>query len=502
MKKNIMLTAIAVMATVAAPVSMAEIPEEIVYSYVNPEEEPDDIWEDWQKFTTCDVEWGEFDGGYFTYDMPVYKRLSKDPDSRKFQFAFIKWFPLGPTMVVEYDPDTKIFRIPLQWRGANNAWDGEPHLTCGWREYFGTDDPYSSWDEVNGIMQLYTMSYYPNQDLGDGTLGNKPTTPIVDIIRMKGFTKYDLDIDVPECISDKNKKVTLSMTPHPRNVCWELIGDLVLPSDTETIDRIASDRKNPLTETSVIDMQFREGVNTIVCISYDNNDQRVVSTKTVYCMPDDKENWKSLGKGIFTEDAIIELGSEFYPTRLEVEIEEDIRKPGRYRLVDPYKGLPQVWSNFQYICGEHSHYMYLDASRPNAVMLEAHPTGIYDQRISEAYLTSKAYEEKRAGKLQPEWIGMCGKLQDGVISFPAESIGIRVPKYTAPLGSDYIYWVNYNGEFTVELPDTSGVQSMETDDYSPAEYYDFQGMRLTEPADGTPVIVIRGGKSSKGIYHK
>ena len=501
MKRNIMLGALALLGMATAPAIMADIPEEIVYSYVNPEEEPDDIWEDWQKFTTCDVEWGEFDGGYFTYDMPVYKRVSKDPENHKFQFAFIKWFPLGPTMVVEYDPDTKIFRIPVQWRGANNAWDGEPHLTCGWREYYGTDDPYSSWDDVNGIMQLYTMSYYPNQDLGDGTFGNKPTTPIVDLIRMKGFTKYDIDINVPECVSSRNMKVTLSMTPHPKNVSWELVNDLVLPSDTEIIDRIANDKKNPIAETTEVDMEFREGVNTVVCISYDDKDERVVSTKAVYCMPDENENWKSIGKGYFTEDALTELGSEFTPTRLEVAVEEDLRKPGRYRIVNPYKGLPDVWSNFSYICNDHNHYIYLDASRPNAVLLEACPTGIYDPRIFASYLTSKAYEEKRIGKLQPEWIGMCGKLENGVISFPKESIGVRIPDYTAALGTDYIYWVNYNEEFKVELPNTA-VETIGTDIDTPVEYYDFQGMRLDNPADGTPVIMVKGGHASKIIYRK
>lgn len=497
-----MMKKIALAATMAAlfvSSAFAAASHEVVYSYVYPEQEPDSIWTEWEDFTTCDVEWGEFDGGYFNYDMPVLKRVSKDPQNSKYQFAFIKWFPLGPTMVVEYDPATKHFRVPVQWRGANNAWDGEPHLTCGWREYFGTDDPYSTWDDVNGVMHLYTMSYYPNQDLGDGKYGNKPTTPVVDIIRMKGFTKYDVDIDIPECINQFTAKTGLNITPHPKNVSWELVNDLVLKTDTAIIDRIAADKKNLLPETAEIEMTFKEGVNTIVCISYDDKDQRVVSLREVYCMPGDEGNWKSIGNGYFVEDAIVELGSDFSSTRLKVEIQESGKKPGMYRLVNPYKGLPDVWDNFTYNHADHNHYLYIDASRANAVMLGAQPTGITDPRIGNAYLTSKAYEEKRIGKLQPDWIAYCGQLKDNKITFPKESVGIRVPSYTAPLGKDYIYWVNYNEDFAIELP-SSGVDSIDVSEDVVPEYYNLQGLRINAPEDGEIVIVKRGGKTMKEVF--
>ncbi len=494
MKKTI-IAAIAASAAISAAAW-----DETGYYY--PEQEPDSIWQEWYDFTTADVEWGGLNAGFFSYDQKVKKRVSKDPANKKFQFALVEYFAAGTDLIVEYDPDTKEFRIPIQRKGVNNMWDGEPFLATDWKTFYGTADPYSSWNETDGILQIYVVNYYPNQDMGDGTFGDKVYAGGIDIYRMHGFTRFDVDIDVPECVSTLTPKTKLNITTHPKNVSWELVNDLVLPYDTLMIDKIAERKLNPITESTEVELSLKEGVNSLVCISYDNKDNRVVSIRNIYAMPDDATGWKSLGQGTFVEDAVMCLGGDWDVTRLPVEVQEKTDKPGYYRIVDPYKGLPSKCSDFTYTHSGHSHYLYLDASKPNVVVLEAAPTGVsHEAQLKSAYLTSKAYEAKRAGELQPQWIANAGKLADNKITFPAGSIGVRLPEYTSAIGQDLIYWVNNNGQFSLELPDNSGVENIGTEEIdAPARWFNMQGVEISEPAEGEMVIEVRGNRSTKIIY--
>lgn len=431
--------------------------------------------------------------------MTVNKRVSKDPDNHKWQWQFEKYFGSGTPLVVEYDPETKIFRIPVQRRGVNNNWDGEPHLATGWRDFYGTDDPYSSWDDVNGILKLFVMSYYPNQDLGDGTFGNEPSWYGVDVFYFHGFTKYDVEIGIDECIVEKNVTIPLEMTVHPKDVSWELLDEYVNRYDTTKLEEIAARKANPIESSTEISVSLKEGVNSLVVSSYDNNNKLVSSIRNIYCMPEDADNWELRGTGKFTDDAVMGLGGNWEPTTVEVLVEENKAKPGYYRIKNPYEGIAAKWNDLNYDHQDHTHYLYFDASRPKQVIMESSALGVREEKLGAMYLTSKAYEEKRAGKLQPEYTAYLGKLEDGKITFPEGSIGIRLPEYTKPLTEDLIYWVNNNGEFMLELP-SSGIEGIETADNETAEYFSLQGLRIDRPADGQMVIVRKGGKSFKTVY--
>ena len=491
--KKLLLAAFAAFATFSA--SAFEWDET---GYYYPEEEPDSIWTEWEPFTTCDIEWAGLNAGFWTYDMEVKKRVSKDPNNHKWQWSFVNYFASKTDLTVEYDPDTKKVRIPVTRKGVNNIWDGEPLLTTDWNTFYGTEDPYSSWDEVDGKLNLWHIDYYPNQDMGDGTYEDKLYACGTHKIQMHGFVKYDVNIGIDELVDKFDHKVKLDFTTHPKDVCWELVNDLVLKYDTVLIDRIAADKKNPIAAAGEVDVTLKEGVNSIVAVSYDKKGNRVVSIKNVWCMPKDESNWKSIGKGKFTEDAVLGLGGDWNPTTMDVEIEENTSKAGLYRLVDPYKNLPSHWKDFTYGHGDRTDYLYIDASKPNEVVLGAYATGISDKQLGEAYLTSKAYEAKRLGKLKPEWINDCGKLNDNRITFPASTIGVRLPEYTAVLGQDLVYWVNNNGQFAIDLPN-SGVDVIGTDTEGTVRYYNLQGLEVTNPVKGQMVIEVKNGKSRKVI---
>ncbi len=497
--KRLLIAAFAALASVQA--SSAFEWDETGYYY--PEQEPDNIWTEWEPFTTCDIEWSGINQGFWSYDVEVKKRVSVDPENHKWQWCFVKqWLGSGADVIVEYDPDNNIFRIPVQRRGVNNVWDGEPHLLTDWRTYYGTDDPYSSWDPVDGILKIFEISFYPNQDLGDGTFGNKPTYYGTHNIYMHGFVKYDVNFGISELVDSFNQKLKVDFTTHPTDISWELVNDLVLPTDTVLIDRIALDKKNPMTEPGEIEITLKEGINSLVGISYDKDKKRVTSIKNIYCMPEDRENWKKLGTGIFTEDALTGLGSDdWHPLSMNVEIEENVNRPGFYRIVDPYRQLPATFGEFNYEHSGRTDYMYIDASRPNEVVLKAYATGIRENELGKAFLTSAAYEGKRMGKLKPEYIDYCGKLKEGVITFPGSSIGVRLPEYTKALGNkDIIYWVNRNDKFTIELPVLSSVSEIEVSGTPEATYYNLQGARVANPSKGDVLIEVSENGSRKVIF--
>lgn len=469
--------------------------------YYYPEQEPDDIWTDWEYFGTCDLEWSGLNSGFWTYDMKVNKRVSKDPENHKWQWQFEKYFAAGTPLIVEYDPDTKRFRIPVVRHGVNNMWDGEPFLATGWHEFYGeeSDDPYSSWDDVNGKLNLFVMHYYPNQDNGDGTFSDHAYAYGTDKFYFKGFTKYDVDIDIEECVAQKEVSIPLNMTVHPKNVSWELVNEYVIPTDTVKLEEIAARKANPIDASTTVNVTMKEGVNTLVVSSYDDKNNLVSSIRNIFCMPEDAENWEARGTGKFTDDAVLGLGGDWTPTSVDVVVEENKAKPGYYRIKDPYQGIVAKWNDLTYDHTGHTHYLYFDASRPKQVMMEPTALGVREGKLGAMYLTSKAYEEKRAGKLQPEYTAYFGKLENGKITFPTGSIGIRLPEYTKVLGQDLIYWVNNNDMFMLELP-SNGIEGIEAADNETAEYFSLQGLRIDRPADGQMVIVRKGGKSFKTVY--
>jgi len=493
------LLAAAVMSACALTVS-ADYSDQVGYYY--PEQEPDDIWQEWEFYATADLEWSGINAGFWDYDMVVNKRVSKDPDVKKYQLAFEKWFGYGGPLIVEYDPDTKKFRVPVQMRGIENIWDNEPMLTCGYTEYFGTEDPYSSWNEETGKLELYIITYYPNQDLGDGTFGNREYSSGVDKYTFHGFANYGIDIQAPECVSSFDITTNLKMSSLPKDANYEVINDLVTIYDDAVFERVAKDRRNPIDATTEVSLTLKEGVNSIVGTSYNDKGELVKSLKNIYCMPEDADNWTKLGTGKFTEDAVLGLGGAWTPTTMDVEIEEHKTRAGFYRLKDPYRSLPAYWPDLTYTQGEITHYMYIDATNPNIVMLAPDATGIYvDDKLRNAYLTSKAYEMKREGKLQPEYVPFAGKLADGTITFPQAAVGIRLPEYTKTVGEDLIYWVNNNSRFIITLP-TAGISNVEADNGAATEYFTLQGIKLAQPENGQVVIVRRGAEVAKEIYRR
>ena len=157
-----------------------------------------------------------------------------------------------------------------------------------------------------------------------------------------------------------------------------------------------------------------------------------------YSYAHNPEEWTSLGKALFTDDTMGDMmGSEGTLQQAEVEVLKNKINPGLYRLVNPYtedlewlSGCPFFLHGY-YDEVEHTHYIDIDATDPEAVFINLTPTGMdFSEFAGDQILlvSRKGYE---------------GKLVDNKITFPVDGI-------LAYMG-DGAMLANRNGNFSVEF---------------------------------------------------
>lgn len=492
-----------VAAACATEHTCSSMPRRII---VNQEECDDSDWHDWQTWTTGTITYEEgFYGGMgYTHSIDVEKRVSRDPDNKAWQMRILNYHRNPPRdggldeLIIQYDPVSKKIFIPTQDFGMRTAVEdkegvkGIPGYITGYTTFYpDRTSEVESFDEKEGFMRIHTLVYWDGILLDDGTRGRYVYTESIDSFKLDGFTDYNVNIVADACTDRTKQDIRFVFTEDPHDVCYGIIHGL---ATEESIDAIAEAKTNPLAEPTTVGFELSEGLNSIVAISYDRQDKRYVNVKEVYCMPDDRESWNYIGIAEFTEDAISGLGSGMGVPRFEVGIEESVSRPGYFRLVNPYAEYVSRYEGLSHHDG-HEHYLYIDATVPTQVMLCQQHTGVVDENLGEIIITSKAYEAMQEGQMRIEYAKYLGKMESGVISFPAEAIGIKLPGYH----EGHIWWTNSSACFVVRLPE-SGVMSVNAEETSERAYYTLQGVRVSHPAKGEAYIMVGGGKAVKIIY--
>ena len=76
---------------------------------------------------------------------------------------------------------------------------------------------------------------------------------------------------------------------------------------------------------------------------------------------------------------------------------------------------------------------------------------------------------------------------------------LYVPVGTKALYSKASVWCNF---FKIVESETGGVDEISVDEHLPAEYYNLQGLKVSEPRNGEIVVVRRGSKVTKEVFNK
>lgn len=155
------------------------------------------------------------------------------------------------------------------------------------------------------------------------------------------------------------------------------------------------------------------------------------------------DNWKSLGKGRYTEDFITTMFRVPNYT-WEVEYQENIDEPGVYKIVNPFgEGCP-------YITGKGVDFdIIVNASNPNRVYVETVETSL-DFGYGPITFSSWAAYFMEKDNLKPEEVtdSYFGVMRDGVIIFPFKYLLVRMRDYI----SNSAFYANCNRQGIFRLP--------------------------------------------------
>jgi hypothetical protein len=177
-----------------------------------------------------------------------------------------------------------------------------------------------------------------------------------------------------------------------------------------------------------------------------NGKQTKVFTE-IYVTEPNPEVFKSLGMCSYTDDIVCTtfgLSTVTY----EVEIQESVDNPGKYRLVNPYGEIypynePGDWD------ADNTYYLTIDATDPDYVNLVQSDLGIdwgYGPMTALSF-ADYLIDAGEATKEQMKAAGYYGKLVDGVITFNVNTLGLAM--------GGKLYYANMLGEFKVVLPGAS-----------------------------------------------
>lgn len=196
-------------------------------------------------------------------------------------------------------------------------------------------------------------------------------------------------------------------------------------------------------------------------VVWGTNGYQTVTAAAEFTTEKNPEVFKSLGMAQYTDDIV---GPMFRaPTvTYEVEVQESVENPGKYRLVNPYGEVypnnePGDWDDSQ------DYYLTIHAENPEQVYIDLQPLGVdWGMGMMYAYSYAAYYMDNGYAPEQVAANGLFGVLKDGVITFPTKTLLFYMPDY-----SNNLYNANTSGEFKVVLPGAASEEGGAED--TPAE---------------------------------
>ena len=181
-------------------------------------------------------------------------------------------------------------------------------------------------------------------------------------------------------------------------------------------------------------------------VVWGTNGYQTVTAAAEFTTEKNPEVFKSLGMGLYTDDLMTTFFNLPEIATYEVEIQESVENPGKYRLVNPYGeaypyNSPGDWD------ASSDYYMVIDATNPNAVTIPQQALG-FDWGYGMISIWSLVDNYVSQGAPADYVAPYVGTLADGVITFPVKSLLISMANYQ----NAGWYYANGNGAFQVVLP--------------------------------------------------
>lgn len=255
---------------------------------------------------------------------------------------------------------------------------------------------------------------------------------------------------------------------------------------------------------------------------------------------DPRFKWNDLkGKAKFTDGFTSLFAYKDTPQFpvFEVDVQQNEADPSVYRLVNPYSQWNlNTYSSYDFEYDSDNNYYITLYTFPEygLACTDTFATGL-NIRIknsgdefemfnvqNQAYYFYDSYANAYYGwylsEVAEEFGYMFGKFEDGAITYPAtyedEYNGqiLEYPTFTGWTGTyyeaaenGYIYAVNKQGAFKVQLPedeneDSNAIGELNPYDSRTIEYYDLLGRKINTPSKGCVVIERSGNRTNKIIF--
>lgn len=189
--------------------------------------------------------------------------------------------------------------------------------------------------------------------------------------------------------------------------------------------------------SSTIEVTLAGGIEdyTLLVAGYDLTGDLLCTDSKVFrfvLSPDspEPETFTGIGRCLYTDGILAGLYS-YAPATWEVEIQENTRRPGYYRLVKPYASWPLLGTT-GYSAREGDFFIYIDATNPACVILESSELCLSGIRqfpepvvMSQGYILRQSHAYSDAEVIEA---GAAGTLRNGTITFPAGSLRLGTKK--------------------------------------------------------------------------
>ena len=162
-------------------------------------------------------------------------------------------------------------------------------------------------------------------------------------------------------------------------------------------------------------------------------------------------NWVSLGKATYTDDFVPTAFPNVDQYKYQVEVEQNTRFPGRYRIKNPYGKAYTPNAKGSLTTEKIDAYLQINAENPTAIYLpqsQAMNVTLNAKTVGEMIVSSKAADMLADGKTLAEAkaAGVCGQFDGCAITFPAKSLTVLFP-----VKSDQWSDSNLEGTFRLDL---------------------------------------------------
>lgn len=318
-------------------------------------------------------------------------------------------------------------------------------------------------------------------------------------ITLPGAPDYDLTVSIAnECLEDGMLSASYHAGEDVASVKYLIVPGWKKDCKGSTLESLEQKvaEEGILAAGGEIKDNVPFGVNSLVVVALNADGEPVKSHIAVcYGRTDDAANWTPLGKCGYSEAFLRYAYLDMECDPYDVEIEESATKPGVYRLVNPYGKAYPYYDFFKrngYLAKHGGdHYLIVDASDPERVMIEASPTGI-DPGDGEAQLFSVSWYAIQNG-VDPNDVEVVldyGTLSDGKITFPGGAIATYEENYGITRG-------NLEHNFYIQLPESTGVSAVGSEEAS--EYFTISGMKVDKPSNAGIYIRRSGDQATKVI---